>query len=381
MTHSTTLTFSALMAASMLATSCGPKETAPDNTIDLTPAFESGDTVNFYDLLDTAYVVKLETSDECLIGASPLYQIIDKNICVSERFPSSNTLVKLFDKNGNFVTSIKQGNGPGEIVGVLSGIVDDKKRNRLIVADLSYQLKYYDYDLNYIACGAQPIEPVFSGFFVCGDRYVFMVPDYLGNPAWGEFSDCKMIVTDTNMNILEGYMHYILPLPHTIFNNSGTFAQNGGKAYYQKTQWDTLYVYDTALHALPVNFPDKAKIDIPINYVDKNELQRINGNYVYKVKPFDNYILFTIKPAGDVLYCKSTKMSVMVNSVPATFSRYGNCFVEPFSYEDLYPEYGYVNKMSELKRILSESDYAKLESLTEDDNPALVIYQLKKTIE
>ena len=391
MTHSTILTLSALMAISMLATSCGPKETATlsDDTIDLTPAFESGDTVNFYDILDTAYVIRLETSDECLIGSAS-YRVLDKYICVSRR--NSSTPILFFDRNGKFVNSIKEGNGPGELQDTYSlRIVDDKKRNRIIVQNMD-QLKYYDYDLKYTGSSKLPYYG-YGGFGVAADNYVLWVSFYNpGKPEWGEFTDCNLLIIDTNMNILDGYVHYKLHWtgptpPHTPVNPflGGSFVQGNDYVFFQEVQWDTLFVYDTAFHALAVNYPNKANINIEeINndnmYAFKNGEK---NNYIERIMNFENYILFIINPAGWVLYSTSTKKSVFIKPFPYSYAyRFGNCAVEPFDYEDLERcKDSDEAKLPELKRVLSESDYAKLESLTEDDNPVLIFYQLKKTLE
>ncbi len=358
-----------------------------DDTIDLTPAFESGDTVNFYDLLDTAYVVKLETSDECLIGGYPQYRIFDNYICAAERYSPSSTPVLFFDRNGKFVSSFKAGNGPGEIQGPAWTIVEDKGRDRLIVADYSGRLKFYDNDLNYT--GDLENSDLFSGIAVAGDKFVLRVDIYKENQDWGENSDCKMILADSNLNVLDGYVHYVIPdadkrTCRAYFGSE--YGTSNGNVYYHEFQWDTLYVYDTAFHALPINFPDKAKIDIAeLTCENMNEFrQNIKGNYVDRIVQFDNYIIFYLNVCG-ILYEKSTKKAIKITSAPYMEIDYGNCFVESFGFENLerYKEspdwYGF--KLSELKRVLSESDYAKLESLTEDDNPVLIFYQLKKTLE
>ncbi len=365
----------------MLATSCGPKETAPDNTIDLTSAFESKDIVNFFDILDTAYVVKLETSDKCLIGGIPEYRVFDKYICVSGG-NSSSAPAMFFDRKGNFVTSIIKGNGPGEINGYIYTIVDDKNRNRLIIKDYNC-LKFFDYDLNYI--GKANISNLFFDIAVLGDKYVLRVTIYDKNSDWGEFFDCKMLVTDTNYNVLDGRVHYVIPDGDKMMDRiiGGSYIISEDMLYYHEMQWDSLFVYDTAFHVLPINFPNKAKIDIAEYTIENgNEFwNNIKGNYVARIVPFDNYILFFLN-TGQVLYEKSTKKAVKITSAPYMEIYYGNCFVEPLNYMDVKRYKGNnKSKLPELKRVLSESDYAKLESLTEDDNPVLIFYQLKKTLE
>ena len=64
-------------------------------------------------LTDSIEIIKLETSDECLIGEIKKVSFTDQFIFVSDPYVSQK--IFMFDKNGKFVKSIgSQGGGPGE---------------------------------------------------------------------------------------------------------------------------------------------------------------------------------------------------------------------------------------------------------------------------
>lgn len=64
-------------------------------------------------LTDSIEIIKLNTSDECLIGEIKQVSFTDQFIFVSDPYVSQK--IFMFDKNGKFVKNIgRQGGGPGE---------------------------------------------------------------------------------------------------------------------------------------------------------------------------------------------------------------------------------------------------------------------------
>lgn len=82
------------------------------------------------EIIDAQYVpLQITDNNESLIDGILDYAVTEKNIYI---LPSKEARIVLFDKNGNFIkTLIKEGQGPEEFSGLLSGIQADEKGDRL----------------------------------------------------------------------------------------------------------------------------------------------------------------------------------------------------------------------------------------------------------
>lgn len=80
--------------------------------------------VNFYDVVDSARIIFLETSDSCLLGGIDYSRFISSGIVIVDRHLSQG--IYLFDKNGAFVRRFgRRGNGLGEYTIVSGWNVND----------------------------------------------------------------------------------------------------------------------------------------------------------------------------------------------------------------------------------------------------------------
>ena len=91
---------------------------------------------------DSIEVIKLETTDSCLIGFINKISFTDKYILVSDARVSQK--IYLFDKEGKFIRYISnKGNGPGEY----SVIGDFTIKGDSVFIQDYYQNKYVVYDM------------------------------------------------------------------------------------------------------------------------------------------------------------------------------------------------------------------------------------------
>jgi len=93
------------------------------------------------DILDIVRFIKLETSEECLIGSVGKVQYVDGLFYLLDDYTGRNA-IHVFDTLGNHVRSLKRiGRGPGEYKDILDFDIDDS-RNLFIVNSLGNILEY-----------------------------------------------------------------------------------------------------------------------------------------------------------------------------------------------------------------------------------------------
>ena len=103
---------------------------------------------NFYDNVDSMKLIKLETSDESLIGSISTLSIIGNVLYVADYSKSKSVFA--FDLQGNFLYKINNiGNGPGEYQNINMVQIDEK--NIFILDWFSGKIMKYDLFGNFIS--------------------------------------------------------------------------------------------------------------------------------------------------------------------------------------------------------------------------------------
>ncbi|MFI0431389.1 6-bladed beta-propeller [Mariniflexile sp. HMF6888] len=88
--------------------------------------------IEFLDIVDTTFIVKLETSKECLIGRPSKIQVYNNHVFILDGVTKS---LFEFDFNGNFIKKFGNiGKGPGEYILPLSFSINHKK-NEIVIYD------------------------------------------------------------------------------------------------------------------------------------------------------------------------------------------------------------------------------------------------------
>ena len=134
-----------LLALFVLLTSCSNSSSKSDN---IEKIHFTKNNISLSDSFDIDFV-KLETNDECLIGAISNIEVFDNRIFILDRRFTESLYV--FDMNGKFISKIgSKGSGPGNYVFPIDFTID--KENRRVVIDdgnrnnlLFYDLDSYEY--------------------------------------------------------------------------------------------------------------------------------------------------------------------------------------------------------------------------------------------
>lgn len=95
-------------------------------------------------IIDTAWYVKLETTDRSLIGNITKMKILDNKIFILDGRPSN---LFVFAKDGRFLNKIgRKGKGPNEYSVIRDFSIDKKNKKVIIYDDIASILLYYNFD-------------------------------------------------------------------------------------------------------------------------------------------------------------------------------------------------------------------------------------------
>ena len=201
---------------------------------------------------DSIEVIKLETTDSCLIGFINKISFTDKYILVSDARVSQK--IYLFDKEGKFIRYISnKGNGPGEY----SVIGDFTIKGDSVFIQDYYQNKYVVYDM--VADEIKddiPYNAHHSGV-VALDNYLYFISNYFTSPI----GDYNCFRYDLSMRKTEGYLPFtadrIANEPAwTINHPCGRIDKLKSFAYYRSN--DTIFLIDklTVSPQCVIHFPN-----------------------------------------------------------------------------------------------------------------------------
>ena len=187
---------------------------------------------------DSIEVIKLETTDSCLIGFINKISFTDKHILVSDARVSQK--IYLFDKGGKFIRYISnKGTGPGEY----SVIGDFTIKGDSVFIQDYYQNKYVIYDMvaNEIKDDI-PYKTHHSGV-VALDNYLYFISNYFTSPI-GDYNCWRY---DLSTRKTEGYLpftvdHIANQPAWTINHPCGQIDKLKSFAYYRSN--DTIYQID-----------------------------------------------------------------------------------------------------------------------------------------
>lgn len=167
--------------------SCNAKKVSEVKTIDLSPEL-----VSPTNKIDIESIIKLETTEESLIGEITKIKYYNKKFYVFDQNESQSLFV--FNSDGKFINKINRGQGPGEIIEPWDFNINEDNGSILLWDQMTFNLNKYDELLNYQeTIGAQGIairsfselddesHLLFSQFFPVDNGEIIQGPmfDYL----------------------------------------------------------------------------------------------------------------------------------------------------------------------------------------------------------
>lgn len=208
-------------------------------TVDIREAVERPGSVHIGEEIKSVEYIPLETTDDpaSLIGGIADFAVTDQFIYV---YPQTEPRIALFDRQGRFVrTLIREGQGPGEFSGPLSGIQVVPEADRIYL----YGSKTWEFTL-----AGEPIRswlnprPVLYSRRIAADRFAQVAMPFVPFTASG----FGIGVSDERGNLLLGKNDFSaegLPPERTGFTGSvaACLAPDGRSALFKSGCGDTIY--------------------------------------------------------------------------------------------------------------------------------------------
>ncbi|MDR2653611.1 MAG: 6-bladed beta-propeller [Prevotellaceae bacterium] len=337
-------------------------------------------------LFDSVKYIKLETTDDCLIGRISQILFTDSLLVVVDS--ESANAVYVFDTLGKFRCKIGAvGQGPGEYVSLWHVTLKPDKQQIVIEDIIQHKILYFNY----------------SGKFEYSERTPFMLSryEYLANgykafdvssmkdPAMGELQENTLIVTDENNNVIYGACTDFYDSEKFTYVMHPALRKFGDKLYYSPNYSNEIYeITDTAAILkytlnIPNGMPPLYKGitgDIFHDYEQKYNI--FDGDYI-ELEDFTCITLMHGVKSPLVIYSHAKEESYLwdfphllfLNEVP--IARYkDNWLVFERSAFDIMDRkqllYELAKETPEIKQTLDEI----YDGLTDESNPVIFFYHL-----
>lgn len=339
---------------------------------------------DFTSLVKDMRVIPLETTKESLVGG--IYKIIIENkyIYIYDNYKRGGVII--FNHDGKFIRRIPHGKGPGELYRFLA-VAFDKQNKQLLIYQHPYML-YYTEDGEYIEQRKTPF--VAYNFEVLPDGYIFKTLDGQGNGHLDEFGNQTLFVTDKNFAIKYAGLYY----PDNKANYGGynyLYANDNGIQVTENSN-DTIYNYvngDVLKAAYVMDYEDlklpgkfwNLNGDEFSNALAKNDYFYFIGEYLETTTHHAFFlrnryrriqsVIYRDKETGNIIGGMSAQVDKsQVLSAAFPKGMYGDYFVSV-----CYPEKD-DNQLSN-SDILSPESKEAMKNLQEEDNPVIVLFNLK----
>lgn len=281
---------------------------------------------------DTALVIPLETTDDCLIGEITKLIYQDGRIYIGDAMSKS---VFVFDESGKFLSKVRAvGNGPGEYVNITSFVV--KERNILVYDHMMRRLLEYTADGKHLS--TKNVSQIWGNELLLLGKKLFLM-----NAA----SSSRMGFYHLFSIYEEGEEPFTAYLPFGDFGEQGWSVDNyvapldEQEALIYYFPFDTLHTVRADGTASPSYVVDFGKKRLPQRYMEMDGEQAMKtahrDNYVMGleyVQQSDRYIFLQFadaKESYDALYDKQTGETILAklfsNSLLGNVGLSGNNFV------------------------------------------------------
>lgn len=353
-----------------LITSCGNINHSYDvEVIDINRYFD----VNQLDEIRTKYaydgfVVKLETTDDCLLGLyDGKYYFSENRIYIAE------STIFIFDFDGKFINKLKLGNGHGEIANY-QAVDYDCFKNELIVYQEPY-IKYYSCDGIFLR--EKQVPYYFRSLKSVSEGYILQCDS--GNMGCDEAPDATLLFVDkdfnlisANFNVIKKAVYYHIDFIYHSEKENITIVPINNDTIYQLVNNSFVPIYyldytldrfDNTITNTTLFFKENSRHYSWSKYIETSTHQ------FFSLSKKTNFSIFRDKLNGIIKGGIYSNFNSLFSIAPIT--TYGDYFVSCKNYCDMEGE------DYEILSMFSEEDIKKINDQKEDDNPLLIFYKLK----
>ena len=341
------------------------------------PEIDEEHFVDYKEITDTVFVVRLETSDSCLIGKTSKISLHNDTIYILDK----NQSLFMFSPDGRFLCKIgNKGQGPGEYVEPTDYFVDDKIyiwdnwQNKISVYNKNGKF-IFDKIVPFLSFQIGKLNPntfIFRAF----NNYNLHIP---------QLDDYCVWTTDTNFNILKSGMYYKNESGIFPFDDNGMrkIDQNYYSVYEQYSDSMFLITPDCKLICrFILKYNGNRYLDKITNKTEFREYFNKNDYLLVKNCIFNKYYLLAQlfqhnKGFGTMYYSSLTKKVFQISTI--TFGD-KDCLCPNLETCTFYNNYFvHIEEPSFIAHQKTISKYVggDFSDIKEDDNPILIFYKLK----
>jgi hypothetical protein len=345
-------------------------------------------------MIESVSCVKLETSDDCLIGA--VNQIIFRDSLMIIVDSKHANAIFVFDMKGNYKYKIsKFGQGPEEYVS-LTHVCLTPDGDKLSVYDLAQRkIIYFSINGEYKYAEKVPFYMRYFEFLESGNRVFNTEASRDGN--LGGYKNNSAIVTDPEINIIYGSCRDFYS-KHFTFMIQKPLHKFGKEVYYSPSYNDTIFeITDTVavakyainiLHDRAPRMTDETTSEMHEEYLRKKfmfiggfiELKDLTFVQIHSPSGYP-FLVYSHKNKRSYLNSGdcSDPLKAFLSNFHTPAGRYeDNVLVHDVdAYELLAAKEDFYNNSPKFKAVL-DSLY---DGLTEDSNPVLFFYKMRTDFE
>lgn len=353
-------------------------------SINLNPFLKKG-YFDFDSLIKEMKIITLETSKHSLLDDIRKVIVTDFNIFIHDDYKGGGIVI--FNKEGKFIKRIPNGKGPGELYKLYD--ISYNETTKQLVAYQSRMLFFYDLSGGFVEAKRLPLG--FNKFEATKNGYLFKVieGDKGINRHFNELKNYTLLAADKNFKLKSVYLESADVKLN--FGGRDFLYKNDSSLYATQNYSDTIYNYSEESNRLSAKYVlDFSTKKLPNSFIlgsfdafqkaiNKNDYYFYLGEYL-DTGTHHRFILQNY-------YTKNTLTAYRDKAtgkiVAGTSIRYNPQEIPPISYPKFthknyfgsfyYPD----NRNFDDSQIISYEDKSKLKQLTENDNPALVLFKLK----
>lgn len=337
--------------------------------------------VSYKDICDSVFIVRLETTEECLIGKASKMFFHNDTIFVKDKYQS----LYMFAPDGKYIRQIgSRGQGPGEYAELTDFFVDDSvyiwdnMQNKLSIFNKNGTFLYSKI-APFLSCQFGKLNSqtfIFRAF----NNYNLQIPKLDDYCVWT--TDTNFVINNCGMYC--DYESRIFP-----YDDNGMCFTGSCVTEYEKYT-DSLFVItdDSKLKCQYV-----LKFDgLHNNAVFKNLTRKEAKNYINTNKDFvhilrcvfnNHFVVLQAFQQGKCdnvfLYSSFSKRTHRINNIDFNNEEYlcPNLYVCSAFYKDFFVQLedaSYVQQLNKLSKYVG----GDFNDIKEEDNPVLIFYKFKK---
>lgn len=350
----------------IIFTSCSKQRDVRSN--DIFVSFKSDTEIKASSFIDDFKIIQLSTNDDNLIFQISKIQYLNKKIYIHD-LPGN--CIYIFNDDGTFSNKLdRQGAGPGEYMQIFDFYIDE---DNLLILDYTQQaILRYDEDLEFI----NKIYFKSHGSKLIAHNNSFLIY----NEPSGKDPDYQFTLLSEKGDRLKEFLPRNSTNHKYIWAQANVFALNNDEKYFSPRYSDTIYSISTDSSITPEFIVDFEKHKFPADE-NINSYDISDAEFPYLIKSnfyiANKYLVFDYFWRNERYFCIHNKENNITNT-----GIVDNDLITDFRF---FPRWGNDNYLIEelgsqilMEHFGSLPQFSEFTNVSEDDNPFIIIYNLKE---